>query len=298
LTLEQLRIFVAVAERENMTRASDALGLVQSAVSSAIGTLERQHGVTLFHRIGRRIQLTDEGRIFLDEAKAVLSRASTAELTLTELGGLRAGVLSIHASQTIASYWLPKYLVRYREKYPKISIRLSIGNTSQVAKAVASGDAELGFVEGQVADPVIEDEVIEGDRLVVVVGMKHSWARRDQIEPHELVDSDWVLREPGSGTRSEFEEALTVLGIAPTSLRLALELPSNEAVRTAVESGNAATATSELVAARGFSLGTLHKVGIELPARAFHVLRHRQRYRSKAAEALLDLISDTTSGKG
>jgi DNA-binding transcriptional LysR family regulator len=69
-------------------------------------------------------------------------------------------------------------------------------------------------------------------------------------------------------------------------------------VRTAVESGNAATATSELVAARGLSLGTLHKVGIELPVRAFHVLRHRQRYRSKAAEALLDLISDTTNGKG
>ena len=288
--LEQLRIFVAVAEREHMTRASEALCLVQSAVSSAIAALEIRHDVKLFHRFGRRIQLTDAGRVFLDEAKAVLARSEAAELVLSEFGGLSAGTLVIHASQTIASYWLPSYLVQFQRAYPKIAIRLSIGNTAQVAKAVLNGDAELGFVEGQIAASLLEDTIIEGDRLVVVVGTTHPLARRRRISVDDLLQLDWVLREAGSGTRSEFEDALRHLGVRPQSLRVALELPSNEAIRAAVEAGSGATAISELVAKAGFSLGKLRKVPLELPARSFHVLKHRERYHSKAAQALLQLI--------
>lgn len=290
MTLEQLRIFVAVAEREHMTRASEALCLVQSAVSSAIAALETRHDVKLFHRFGRRIQLTDAGRVFLDEAKAVLARSEAAELVLSEFGGLSAGTLVIHASQTIASYWLPSYLVQFQRAYPKIAIRLSIGNTAQVAKAVLNGDAELGFVEGQIAASLLEDTIIEGDRLVVVVGTTHPLARRRRISVDDLLQLDWVLREAGSGTRSEFEDALRHLGVCPQSLRVALELPSNEAIRAAVEAGSGATAISELVAKAGFSLGKLRKVPLELPARSFHVLKHRERYHSKAAQALLQLI--------
>ena len=79
MTLEQLRIFVGVAEREHMTRAAEALGVTQSAASAAIATLEARHDVPLFNRVGRGIELTEAGRMFLDEARAVLGRAATAE---------------------------------------------------------------------------------------------------------------------------------------------------------------------------------------------------------------------------
>lgn len=293
MTLEQLRIFVAVAEREHMTRASKALGLVQSTVSSAIAALENRYDVKLFHRFGRQIQLTDTGRIFLEEAKAVLARSAAAELALSEIGGLRAGALSIYASQTIANYWLPQHLVRFRRSYPKIAVYLSIGNTAQVAKAVLSGHAELGFVEGHIAAPPLEDTVIKGDRLVIVVGANHPLAKRRRISVNDLLELDWVLREPGSGTRSEFEDTLHKFGVAPHSLRIALELPSNEAICAAVESGSGATAISELVAKAGFSLKTLRKVPMELPARSFHVLQHQERHQSKAVRALLQMVAGT-----
>lgn len=292
MTLEQLRIFVAVAEREHMTRAAEALGLVQSAVSSAIATLEDQHDVKLFHRFGRRIRLTDVGRIFLDEAKAVLARTASAGLLLSEFGGLKAGMLSIHASQTIASYWLPPFLVKFQQAYPKVAIRLSIGNTAQVAKATLNGNADLGFVEGNVTSLPLNDTVIEGDRLVIVVGSTHPLAKRRRIVPADLRQFDWVLREPGSGTRSEFEDALCQLGVNLRELRVVLELPSNEAIRAAVEAGGGATAVSELVAKAGFSLGKLRKVPVELPARSFHILTHRQRRPSKAVQALLEMIAE------
>ncbi len=91
MTLDQLRIFVAVAERQHVTRAAEALNLVQSAVSTAIANIEGRHATKLFHRVGRGIELTEAGRVFLVEARAVLARAEAAELVLADLSGMRAG---------------------------------------------------------------------------------------------------------------------------------------------------------------------------------------------------------------
>src|SRR5215468_5034327 len=124
MTLEQLRIFEAVADREHVTRAAEALNLTQSAVSAAIAALENRHAVALFSRVGRRVELTDAGRLFLDEARAVLARARAAELALSEIAGLERGALTIYASQTIASYWLPPRLVSFRRAHPRITINL------------------------------------------------------------------------------------------------------------------------------------------------------------------------------
>jgi len=291
MTLEQLRVFVAVAERQHVTRAAEALRLAQSAASAAIATLEARHGAKLFHRVGHGIELTEAGSLFLVEARAVLARAESAELVLSELGGLKRGTLAVQASKTIASYWLPRHLVAYRRAHPGIVIRLTIGNTAQVAAAVHQGVAELGFVEGVIDDPALLVERVAGDQLVVVVGPEHAWATRDQVEPIELVESEWVMREPGSGTRSAFEAALEGLGVAPRDLPIALELPSNEAVRAAVEAGLGATAFSASVAASSLEAGLLHHVGLVLPERAFHVVRHAERHLSQAARALTDLIA-------
>ena len=89
MTLEQLRIFVAVAELEHVTRASERLNLTQSATSAAIAALEERYATRLFDRIGRNIRLTDAGRQFLPEARAVLSRAGAAEAALSDFAGLK-----------------------------------------------------------------------------------------------------------------------------------------------------------------------------------------------------------------
>ncbi len=284
MTLEQLRVFAAVAERQHVTRAAETLHLAQSAVSATIAALEAQHGTKLFHRIGRGIALTEAGTLFLAEARAVLARAAAAEQVLAELGGLKRGTLRVQASQTIAGYWLPRHLVAYRLAHPGIAIQLGVGNTAQVAAAIHDGAAELGFVEGDVDDPALVRRVVARDRLVVVVGDGHPWAGCATLAPARLADSDWVLREPGSGTRAMFEAA-----IAPhrPALRVALELPSNEAVRAAVEAGLGATAISASVAAPGLDSGRLHLVGFDLPDRDFTVVRHAERAPSSAAQALL-----------
>src|SRR5690242_8521989 len=155
MTLEQLRIFVAVAERQHMTRAAVALNLTQSAVSAAVAALEARHDVRLFHRIGRRIELTEAGHALLDDARALLSSAAAAEQALADRGRLLRGRLALAASQTIAGYWLPRFLARFSAAHPGVAIDLSIGNSAQAAAQVRTGAAELGFVEGRIDDPAL-----------------------------------------------------------------------------------------------------------------------------------------------
>ena len=164
MTLEQLRIFVSVAERGHVTEGARALNLAQSAASHAIASLEARHDVLLFDRVGRRIALTEAGAALLVEARRILAEVQHAEQTLAEFGALERGVLSLHASQTIAGYWLPPRLVAFRRAHPRIEIRLTIGNTSEVAAAVESGAAELGFVEGAVKSESLESLVVARDR--------------------------------------------------------------------------------------------------------------------------------------
>jgi DNA-binding transcriptional LysR family regulator len=290
MTLEQLRIFVAVAQRQHVTHAAEDLNLTQSAVSSAISALEARHGVRLFDRVGRSIQLNPMGQVFLDEARAVLARAAMAEGALAELGGLKKGRLSIHASQTIASYWLPSRLVAFHAAYPGIEVEIAMGNTAEAAKAVVGGAAELGLVEGEIDDPILSRQTLDYDHLVVVVGRNHPWAHGPGPALEAFDQSPWVLRERGSGTRSAFEAALTKAGFDPHRLNIALTLPANEAVVTAVAAGAGATAISASVAEPFLQAGSLRQIAFDLPARPYYLLRHKARYRSKAGDAFLDLV--------
>ncbi|WP_024708236.1 LysR substrate-binding domain-containing protein [Martelella sp. AD-3] len=288
MTLEQLVVFVAVAEREHLTRAAEALHLTPSAVSSAIRKLEDFYSVTLFDRVGRGIVLTAEGRVFLDEARATLARVRSAERVLGELGGLERGALSVFASQTIASYWLPQVLMRFHARYPGIELRLSIGNTVAVAEAVAGGEAELGYIEGTLDNPLLAKRHLTDDALMVVVAPGHPLADGRPVTPGELArQAAFVLREEGSGTRFEFEHAMAGFGIAPADLNVVMVLPSNEAVLSAVRSGHAATAISGAVAAPWLASGELKRVNFDLPSRAFQLLSHRERHLSKAASELV-----------
>lgn len=287
MTLEQLRIFIAVAEREHVTDAARALNVTQSAASAAIAALEERHDVKLFHRVGRGITLTEAGKLFLDEARGVLARAKAAERVLGELGGLRRGVLRLVASQTIAAYWLPPRLAAFRAAYPFITVDLAIGNTEQTAQRMHDGAADLGIVEGDTDDPALAQWQIGEDRLLLVQSQPFGG---DEIDAAWLKQARWVMREQGSGTRSTLEHVLQALGIDADALDIALTLPSNESVRTAAEAGAGIAALSSLVVSNAIAAGTLVALPFDLGLRPFCGLRHKERYRSKAVDALLDLI--------
>lgn len=287
MTLEQLRIFVAVAECEHMTRAAERLHLTQSATSAAIAALELRYATQLFHRVGRRIELTEIGQAFLIEARAVLARVAAATTVLTDLAGMTRGTLSLAASQTVGNYFLPPVMARYRQHFPGIVLDLQIGNTEQVAAWVHDGVVDLGVVEGDVDDHALTVDVVRDDELVLIVGAIHPWATQPGITPARFSESAWVLRETGSGTRAI---AQTILTSAASNIRVAMELPSNEAVCAAVMAGAGASIMSRLAADARIASGDLVAVAADLPTRKFIQLRHKERYVTQAAREMMEMM--------
>jgi DNA-binding transcriptional LysR family regulator len=295
LTLEQLRIFVAIAEREHVTAAARHLNLTQSAVSNALAALEERHGVRLFDRVGRGVRLNAEGRSFLPEARAVLARAQAAEAALADMGALRRGRLAIFASQTIAGYWLPTRLAAFHTRHPGVELDVSVGNTREAVAAVLDGSAELGFVEGEVDEPALSEQPVGADRLVLLVTPDHPWASAATLKPEALTGAPWILREAGSGTRSSLEAALAAAGVDPAALPDAMTLPSNEALLAAAQAGAGATALSQSVAAGAIATGRLATVPFPLGERPYRLVRHKERYRSRASDAFVAELARTPS---
>lgn len=290
MTLEQLRIFLEVARISHVTRAAETLGLTQSAVSAAIAALESRHAVALFHRVGRRIEITPAGLALVDHARAILRQVADAETALDDSTGRIAGPLRVQASQTVASYFLPPALVAFRAQHPQVDLRFSDGNTASVARAVAAGEADLGVVEGLVHDSGLEIRALVQDRLKVVIGANHPWAKGRTLSAGDLLSGAWVLRETGSGTRAAFDAALAAGGVDGGALNVLLELPSNEACLAAVQSGKAATIVSGRAAAPHIAQGIVAVASYRFEPRWFTLLRHKDRAPGPAARAFIAAV--------
>ncbi len=306
MTLEQLRIFLAVAEHLHFTRAAEELYITQPAVSAAVQSLEESYGVRLFHRIGRHIEITEAGILLQAEAKDILDRVKLMERGLRELNDLQRGELKLGTSLTIGNYWLPAKISQFQERYPNINIKCTLANTEEICDGTVAGLFDIGLVEAEVKpslQKILDKEEIGSDRLLIVVGKSHPWYNRQQITVDELTETAWVMRESGSGTQQVFEQALQNWGIDLAQLKIMLVLSSGEMVKSAIESSLRAAAISELMVQKEFQLGTLRPVKVvngdrtnpldiaplEI-ARTFLKLKHNKRFQTRIAKVFGEIL--------
>jgi len=304
MTLDQLRVFLAVVEYLHFTRAAEALYISQPAVSAAIQNLEEQYRVKLFHRIGRQIEITEAGKLLHGEAQKIMEQVTLTERGLKELNDLQRGELRIGSSLTIGNYWLPEKISLFKRRYPNIIVDCRLANTEEICEGTATGVFDLGLVEGEVKSSLksdLEEEVIGGDRLFIVVGKAHPWFEREAVLLSELSATEWVMRESGSGTQQRFEEALQHWGIELNDLKIILVLNSGEMVKAVVESGAGATGISELMVEKELQLKTLRSIqvidnreGSDILTeirRPFFKLKHRQRFQTRLSVAFEEILT-------
>ncbi|XZO04120.1 MAG: LysR substrate-binding domain-containing protein [Microcoleus sp.] len=311
MTLDQLRVFLAVAEHLHFSRAAEELYITQPAVSAAIQCLEVQYGVKLFHRIGRRIEITEAGKLLQVETQKILDQVALTERGLRELNDLQRGEFNLGSSLTIGNYWLPEKLSYFKQKYPGITVNCTLANADEICTGTATGIFDLGLVTGEVKPALqisLDTEVVGSERLLIVVGKSHPWFERTEISLTEIGATDWVMREPGSGTQQMFEQALQSWGINPHELNVILVLNSSEMVKAVVESGAGAAAIPELMVNKELQLGTLRSLKIQGFQENFYSsmeivqpvlkLKHKQRFQtgiSKAFEQILTKFSSNTN---
>lgn len=297
MTLTQLKIFIAIAEIGNVTKAAHHLGITQSAASAAIAKLEALYQIKLFSRVGRSIVLSEVGERFLPDAREALAGSTNAIRSLQILSEKTFGTIEIAASQTIANYWLPKKLATFNDMKPSVSVNVMMSNTKTVETTVLSGKASIGFVEGKVNASELELIEVDRDQPMLVVSPKKQWSFEINSEKNNIKNLPWIVREKGSGTRRVLEDLILGLGMNWNELNVVLELPSNEAVREAVIAGAGVTVISENVVSLSIESGALRAINLNIPTRSFCMVTRRQKNLSDIEQALKSLITRGASSQ-
>ncbi|MBK1680866.1 LysR family transcriptional regulator [Rhodocyclus tenuis] len=290
ITLRQLEIFGAIARTENVSRAAKHLHMSQSAASSALVELERLFDCPLFDRIGKSLHLNLTGRGLLPAVDALLAQAQDVE---TRLAGGRLGPLNVGATLTIGNYLATLLLAEYMQQHPESAVELHVANTDAIVERLLRFDCDVGLIEGDVSHPELLVERWLEDELVVFCAPGHALATAGSADNETLARQDWILRERGSGTRSQFDRI-----VAPqlATLKLRLELEHTEAIKRAVEAGLGIACLSRLALREALRRRSL--IEIATPQfdmrRSFHFARHRQRHQSAAVAGFLQLCRELT----
>ena len=285
-TLRQLEVFLAVARFESVSRAADELGMSQSAASGSLGDLERQFDIQLFDRVGKRLVLSELGRSLRPNAEALQEHARELEIRLAnrnEVGRLRVG-----ATLSIGNYLTAPLIARYLELHPTARVTLDIANTAQIARKIQNFELDVGLIEGEIEHPDLEMTRFREDELRVFCAPGHPFAKHRALRDRHLLSADWIVREPGSGTRQAFEHSMH--GILP-ELRIAFELQHTEAIKSAVKAGLGVGCVSRIALEDEFRAGTL--VPCRVPERDFrryfYLVLRRDKYQSAAVREWLAL---------
>ncbi|UFU07325.1 LysR family transcriptional regulator [Ruania halotolerans] len=258
VTLDMLRLLVAVADRGSISAAARAAGVSQPSASARIKDLERRLGLELVDRRSRGAQLTTDGRTVTDWARAVVDAAEVLITGAQALAGQHDSQLTVAASQTVGEYLMPAWLAAYRRRSAGLPVRLRVMNSADVVAALRAREVDLGFVESPAVPADLARRRVGTDRLTLVVGPEHPLARRRRpLTRDQLLGLALASREDGSGTRDTLTRALG------QPVRPALELGSNAAVKVEVASGGYPAVLSALAVNAEISDGRL--VEIDLP---------------------------------
>ncbi|ARS52514.1 MULTISPECIES: LysR family transcriptional regulator [Kushneria] len=276
VTLRQLQVFTTVARERTLTAAAASLFLTKPAVSVALSELEKQCDRTLFDRHRNRLYLNDQGRRLLPMADELLARSDAIDQLFDNeaLGGQ----LHVGASYTIGHQLLPALLSDFRIDTGHRDQRVNIANSAAICRALELFELDIGLIEGRVVDECFDVVPWCQDHMLIVCSPEHPLARRDNIEITDLVGYDWLLREPGSGTREQFMRF-----IAPRlpQWQLGMEINSAEAIINAAAVGLGLTCVSTLEARHALYDGRLIRVALDLDmTREFSLVLHRDKYRS------------------
>jgi DNA-binding transcriptional LysR family regulator len=289
-TLRQLEVFLAVARVESVSRAAEALAMSQSAASGALSDLERQFGVQLFDRRGKRLQLSELGRSVRAETEALLDRARDLERALAS--GKEVGRLRIGATLTIGNHLAVPLMARFMRQHPGAALTLAVANTEEIARQVANFEIDVALIEGEVEHPDLEVTPWREDELVVFCAPGHAFARKRALTDVDLRQAAWIVREHGSGTRQTFDRAMR--GLLP-ELNIALALQHTEAIKGAVAAGLGVGCLSRIALGEELARGTLKPCRVPKRdfRRRFFFLLHKRKYRSAGLEQWLALCRST-----
>ncbi len=286
MNLTQLRSFHAVANAGGFIAGASALNVSQPTLTAQIKALEAEFGVELFYRRNRRSELTPSGRDLHAITKRLFAEEKEAREFLSAAKGLRTGHLRIGA---VGPYHVTEMLAAFNQRYPGITLSMSIGNSSEVQRNLLDYKSDIAVLAHIDPDARLIAMPYRQHPVLVFMPADHRLGRRKSVRLAELANEPFVAREPGSTTRRAFEAAAKAKGV---TLRTIIEIGSREAIREAVIHGIGIGYVSEAEFIPDGRLRAVRIADAEILTEA-HVVVLRERRHSRIIKAFLSVVGGT-----
>jgi LysR family transcriptional regulator, low CO2-responsive transcriptional regulator len=232
-TLHQLKVFEAAARHGSFTRAAEELFLTQPTVSMQIKQLTKSVGLPLFEQVGKRLYLTEAGRELFATCSQIFETIAQFEMKVADLKGVKQGQLRL-AVITTAKYFIPRLLGQFCQLYPGIDISLQVTNHEGILDRMTRNMDDL-YIMSQVPDHLdVNFQPFLENPLAVLAPINHPLVGEKNVPIQRLANEPFIMREPGSGTRRAVQKLLDEHGV---SVKVKLELGSNEAIKQAIAGG-------------------------------------------------------------
>ena len=288
MEFEQLRGFLETAREKSFTRAAEKLFRTQPAVSLQIKSLESELGRRLFERHGKRVSLTEAGRLLYVHAERIFSIVDRIRHDVSGLDELRTGRLSIGTSDTNCAYVLPPVVEAFRQAYPGVEIQLTDRMSPEVARLVVDGAVDFGIATLPVYDSRLDTELLFNREEVVIASAEHPLAQRTRLSIKDLANERVLALERGSTSRSLADRIFLQAGLQP---RIVMELGSIEVIKRYVEIGLGIAIVPEVAVRSELSEGRLSSLSVGgIPAREVGIVQRTGGHRSPSAEAFIEFL--------
>ena len=290
----QLNTFIIAAETLNFSRAAERLHLSQPSITQQIRSLEVHFGEPLFSRNGNRLSLTEAGEALLPVARQVVSVSLRAEEMMEVLKGDVQGHLIIGCSTTPGKYLLPILLAEFMRKYPRVQATCQVTSREVAFELLEQAQVHMAFSSHiEVVKENIEVQRFISDPIRLITPADHPWANLAEIEPGDLFQARFILREESSGTYQVARAGLAQLGINIEDLITSLVLGNSEAIAIAVQEGIGVGFLSEMVIKQLMpgKLAIVRVRGLDLK-QEIYVCRHRMTPQPRVQAAFWDFIND------
>ena len=288
ITMRQLQVFEAVARHLSFTRAAEELHLTQPAVSMQVKQLESMVDLPLFEQLGKKVHLTEAGDTMLIHSRRMMAQLNEIEKDINCLRGIEGGQLKICIASTV-NYFATRLLSKFCEKYKTVGISLDVVNREELLKRLEANDPDLVLM-GQPPDEAdVEAQAFMENPLIIIATPQHPLANKKNIPISKMAEETFVMREPGSGTRTAMKRVFDENNILP---KPGIQLSSNETIKQSVEAG------------LGLAVVSTHTVELELKAnrlvsldvekfpimRKWYVAHRRGKQLSTTAKVFLDFV--------
>lgn len=263
LDLNRLNVFIHVAATQSCSEAAKRLHLSQPTVSKHIHNLERELNVKLFEREGTHMRITNAGMTLLSWARRIIRQSIQLQEMMQSIEDSVMGHLRIACTTTAGKYLLPHMAARFRHRYPGVQISIKSCVSEDIISYLLVEEADLGVVSSEVKENELECQYFFTDYISFIVPEGHPLAKRDSIEPSELLDLPLILREPSSGTRHVLQSELAKHDISFDEMNILMEVGNAEASVFAVAGNLGVTFVSRMASAYARVWGCVVEVPVE-----------------------------------